>query len=127
MIVAFYEKFIREQIAAGGYPEYKLLGMGYINFARSEREFFKYLFMRQRPNGEGLGEDGFDGYAIGLIKSAGLKEDAAHRLHAEMWVFVHGIAAMYATGYLEWDWDTVKTMMTDVYEGLSARIKGEPQ
>lgn len=121
-ILAVYEKFMREEIASGRYPEYKAIGMGYIDFARKERELFKYLFMRPREKGEGIGEDSFDEDAMALMKNFGLYEDDARRLHAEMWVFVHGVATMYATGYLDWEWNTVSAMLTDVYAGLTARI-----
>ncbi len=122
MILSVYDKFVRDEIASGRYPEYKAIGMGYIGFARKEKEFFKYLFMRSRVGDDGLGENSFDKDAMLIMKSYGLYEDDARRLHAEMWVFVHGIATMYATGYLDWDWDTVSMMLTDAYTGISSRI-----
>jgi hypothetical protein len=36
----------------------------------------------------------------------------------EMWVYVHGIATMLATGFLDLDWDLVSKMITDAYQGL---------
>ena len=43
-----------------------------------------------------------------------------------MWVFVHGVAAMFATGYLNWDWDTVSEMVSDVFKGLTSKNVKEP-
>lgn len=123
-ILTVYDRFMRDEIASARYPEYKAIGMGYIDFARKERELFKYLFMRDRTTeGGGIGEDAFDEDAMLLMKNYGLYEDDARRLHAEMWVFVHGIATMYATGYLDWDWQTVSMMLTDVYTGVASRIQ----
>lgn len=122
-ILAVYDQFMRNELSAGRYPEYKAIGMGYIDFARKERELFKFLFMRNRAGENGIGEDHFDEDAMAMMKNYGLYEDKARRLHAEMWVFVHGIATMYATGYLDWEWETVSQMLTDVYTGLLARIK----
>ena len=53
------------------------------------------------------------------MKNYGLYKDEAQKLHAEMWIFVHGIATMFATGYLDWEWDTVSEMITDVFNGLT--------
>ena len=41
--------------------------------------------------------------------------------HLEMWVYVHGIATMIATGYLNWEVETVSRMLTDAYMGLKER------
>lgn len=122
-ILTIFNDFIREEIDSGRFPEYKAIGMGYIDFARQERELFKYLFMRDRTKVGCIGEDSFDRDVMVIMKNYGLYEDAARRLHAEMWVFVHGIATMYATGYLDWDWETVSVMLTDVYTGVSSRIQ----
>ena len=38
--------------------------------------------------------------------------------HLEMWAYVHGIATMFATGFLDLDWELVSRMLTDSYQGL---------
>ena len=48
----------------------------------------------------------------------GLDSDAARLFHLEMWAFVHGIAVMFATGFLDLDWELVSKMLTDAYRGL---------
>ena len=35
-----------------------------------------------------------------------------------MWAYVHGIAAMFATGFLDLEEDLISNMLTDVYQGL---------
>ncbi len=126
-ILKVYDKFMRDMMASGKYPEYKSIGMGYIDFARRERELFKYLFMRDRSQESGIGEDAFDKDAMSVMKNLGLYGDEARRLHAEMWVFVHGIATMYATEYLDWEWEMVSDMLTDVYRGLCAVVKKDSE
>lgn len=53
----------------------------------------------------------------------GLEGERAKRFHLETWAFVHGIAAMTATGYLELDTDLVSEMLTDAYQSLKARYE----
>ena len=40
----------------------------------------------------------------------------------EMWIYVHGIATMIATAYLEWDLDFISAALTDAYQGLRLRF-----
>lgn len=54
-------------------------------------------------------------------KNAGLNEQSARMLYLENWIYVHGIASMIATGYLEFDEADISVMMTDVYRGLTLR------
>ena len=44
-----------------------------------------------------------------------------------MWIYVHGIATMCATSYLDWDKDMISRMLTDAYEGMRLRyeLKGD--
>ena len=43
--------------------------------------------------------------------------------HIETWIYVHGIAAMIATGFLDWDMDFVSGAVTDCYMGLRERFE----
>ena len=122
-IVQIYHEYLRKEIASGKYPEYKATGMGYIRFAKDEPQFFKYLFMRDRSGSETLDEDsGFNDEVFKIMERSGVPENRAHELHAHMWVWVHGIATMYATGYLNWDWITVERMLTDEFFGVKTRL-----
>ena len=42
-----------------------------------------------------------------------------------MWIFVHGIASIFATKYIDIDWENVSQMVTDAYMGIIKQIKGE--
>lgn len=115
-----FETFINEEIASKKYPEYKAIGMGYVRFAKEEKELFKYLMMRNRCKDSDWEAESFDKPTYLIMQNYGLYKDNAQKLHAEMWIFVHGIASMFATGYLDWNWDTVSEMITDVFNGLTA-------
>ncbi|MDE5721365.1 MAG: TetR/AcrR family transcriptional regulator [Clostridia bacterium] len=118
-ITSAFDKFIGDEIAKGQYPEYKAIGMGYIRFAKEEKELFKYLLMRNRTKESDWETGSFDKSTFTIMKNYGLYKDEASKLHAEMWLFVHGIATMFATGYLDWDWESVSEMVTDVFKGLT--------
>lgn len=117
-----YQEYLRQDMSAGRYPPYKASGMAYIRFAREQKELFKLLFMRDRTHEEKAAGDELEAL-LGLIqKSMGLNRDDAYRFHLEMWIYVHGIATMIATAYLEWDMDFISAALTDAYQGLRLRF-----
>ena len=124
-IVTCYNRYIDGEIAAGKYPEYKSTGMAYIRFAKEQPQFFKYLFMRDRSH------EKIDDMATEFQREAdrvceyGVSTDKATLFHTHMWVYVHGIATMYATGYLNWDWDTVSALLTEEFQAIKARLESK--
>ena len=80
---------------------------------------FKFLYMRDRT-GETIPEtaESFEQMADMVQANTGLSPEQTRLFHLEMWVVVHGIATMFATGFLDLDWDLVSRMLTDTYLGL---------
>lgn len=111
--------YIQKEIESGEYPPYKASGMAYIRFAKEEKELFKLLYMRDRseemiPENRGMSND----MEHFVRQNTGLDGLDAQLFHLEMWVYVHGIATMFATGFLDLGWDLVSKMLTDSYQGL---------
>ncbi len=117
-----YNSYISEGMASGKYPPYKASGMAYIEFARRETELFKILFMCDR-RGDPPAEDRESVRPMldAIMKNVGISEDEAYLLHLEMWVYVHGIATMIATGYLNWEEAFISRSLSDVYQGLISK------
>ncbi len=119
-----YYACLERECAAANYPPYKAMGMGYIRFAAEERELFRLLFMRDRSGEEksdGETEDVKKSVEL-IMKGTGLGMNDAFMLHLELWIFVHGIASMIATSYLNWESELVNRMVSDAYEGIKARF-----
>ena len=113
------QDYMRREVESGQYLPYKANGMAYIRFAREERELFKLLYMRDRK-GEPIPEETEVSNQMETIvqQNTGLDGTEVKLFHLEMWAFVHGIAAMFATGFLDLSWDLVSKMLTDAYQGL---------
>lgn len=121
-----YQSYLAEDMAGGKYPPYKASGMAYIRFAKEQTELFRLLFMRDRSREKAQQENEELKPLIKLIqKNTGMSEENAYLFHLEMWIYVHGIATMTATSYLEWDTDFVSRLLTDAYLGLKHRYCGE--
>ena len=120
-----YYDFIKREVESGAYPQYKAFGMAYIRFAKEEKEIFKYLFMCDRNGKDLTPTEDFEASVKIIMTANGISQESATRMHMEMWAFVHGIATMFATSFLELEWNVISDMLTDVYQGLRARYLSE--
>lgn len=113
------QEYMQREVESGEFPAYKANGMAYIRFAKEEKELFKLLYMRDRsceliPEGSELTDE----MESIVHNNTGLSGADAKLFHLEMWAYVHGIATMFATGFLDFDWELVSRMLTDSYQGL---------
>ena len=121
-----YMEYAQKETQKGEYPIYKANGMAYIKFAKEECELFKLLFMRDRRNEDYYIESELNNQMESIVhNNTGLEDDNVQIFHMEMWAYVHGIATMFATGYLNIEWDFVSRMLTDSYQGLLKHYKIE--
>ncbi len=123
---SLFQTFLDREIATGKHPAYKASGMAYIRFAREEKKLFQLLYMRDRT-AEAIPEDtSLSRQMEGMVReNTGLEQTDSKLFHLEMWSFVHGIAAMLATDYLELPQALISQMLTDAYQGLRQRHEKE--
>ncbi len=124
-VYGIYLDFLEKEARDGKYPQYKAFGMAYIRFALEESRLFKLLFMCDTEGRALLPTSDFEQSVSMIVKSTGLSESRARLLHLEMWTAVHGIATMLATSFLNFDWELISDMLTDIYRGLCIRHSAE--
>lgn len=124
-ITTLFSESIEEDILSGKYPEYKAVGMGYIRFAKEEKQLFKFLLMSKHEENRAWEGVSFDVSTDIIMKSYGFTKEQSNLLHTEMWIFVHGIASMIATDYFDWDMELVSKMVTNAFMGFISVLKGE--
>ena len=113
------QQYMQREIDRGEYPAYKATGMAYIRFAKEEKELFKLLYMRDRSEEFAPETCELNDEMESIVRdNTGLNGNDARLFHLEMWAYVHGIATMFATGFLNLDWELVSKMLTDSYQGL---------
>ena len=117
-----YVEFTENEIKKNEYPLYKIMGMAYIEFAKQEKELFKILYMRKTSDGGYNDTHLFDKSVELVQKNLGFSKEDATLFHLEIWAFVHGVASMHATGYLELEKNLISSMISDVYNGLKMRF-----
>ena len=114
-----FDAYTSREIESRIYPEYKATGMAYIRFAKEEKELFKLLYMRDRSGESSPTDLEFEVGIEAIVRNnVGLNHDTARLFHLEMWTCVHGIATMFASGFLDLEWELVSKMCTDMYLGL---------
>lgn len=120
------QAYMQREVECGEFPAYKANGMAYIRFAKEEKELFKLLYMRDRSR-ELIPEatEQTDKMESIIHHNTGLGGVDAKLFHLEMWAYVHGIATMFATGFLDLDWELVSKMLTDSYQGLLKQYGAE--
>lgn len=120
------ESYIKAETESGKYPVYKASGMAYIRFAREEKELFKLLYMRDRTGEITPDSDELDDKMQAIVQdNTGLEKDQAGMFHLEMWAFVHGIATMLATSFVDLETELISRMLTDAYLGLKKQYETE--
>ena len=123
MGLQFFYEYMLNMIARKEYPEYKSMGMAYVKFSHDESELFRYLFMTKPRTDYGSVDASFEASVEVIMKYLKISEEAARKLHTEMWIFGHGIATMYLTNYIDFDFDTVSDMYADVFIGLTKNFR----
>lgn len=120
-----YLDFLNREVKMDKYPKYKAFGIGYIRFAKEESELFKLLFMRDRRGEEFVSTFDREASIDLIMKQNGFTREKAELMQLEMWVFVHGVASVVATSYLNLEWDLISKMLTDAYKGIATRLLEE--
>jgi len=123
MGVERYNKYMSDAMSSD--EPFKNVGKAYISFAQEEPELFRMFFMTPTSKIAGLSDTDPNTEKVTHIVSEMLdgNRDAGGRLLFEMWIFVHGIAALSVTG---------KRVFTDeeraeITSSVFRRLKGETQ
>lgn len=122
MAEEIYNDFQQAVVDENKYPPYKSIGMAYIRFAKEEKNLFRLLYMRDRT-GEPIPPN-FDETILEQVKeNTGFEGYLATLFQTEIWMFIHGIASMQATTYMDFSEDFISNILTDAYQGLKRRQK----
>lgn len=105
------------------------VGKNYIQFANTEKELFKYIFLANNMQFRSLDEladlpDTRDLVEY-LATSTGLNKKAAKDLFLELWLLAHGIATMLATNPCVLDNQEIERLLTKAFIAKYKHLKSE--
>ncbi len=103
----------------------RLYDMEYIHFAKHEPQLFCFLFMRSNAFAETkrvllpIIEQSIQE----LMHKYHISYEEADLLHDHLWMHTHGIAAMIATEFCDWDMKKVARMLKDCHEVFTRKYE----
>lgn len=105
------------------------IGLAYIRFADREPHLFHLLFLSGYHRATSLmqmveGEDNEPIIAM-VGQMTGLDQERAKSLFLKIWLTVHGIAALCATGACDLQEGEIAGILTDVFEGCHKNLLGK--
>lgn len=114
--LARFDKYIHKEVE--GVTGYRAIGVNYIRFARAERQFYKLLFMSEKTDKDFLYTHVERDYVLRVLEECeGIKGEQAEDIFRNMWLFVHGISAMIATGTAEFEEQEIREMLKQMLTG----------
>ena len=101
---------------------YKGTGMAYIDFARREPQLFKLLFMSNRTGRPApkIEDPSYELVISALMERISLSREQAKEFHLNMWVYVHGLAVMVATEYMNFTDEELSAMLSGQFMAMKA-------
>lgn len=104
------------------------MGLAYINFAKSEQNIFRVLFMSNVFNSGSAadiaGSTNGDDEVIDLIsKLSGLTKSESQELFEGIWFTTHGMASLLATNNCTLSNEEINKILKHTYEGLVYSIR----
>ena len=119
-------KNLAEELHCSTQPVYlSFNGMEYIYFAKKEPALFCFLFMRSNAYNEmkkmlsPIIEHSIDK----LMKEYKIHHEEADQLHDHLWMHTHGIAAMIATSFCDWNLEKVQLMLVQSKEAFTKKYE----
>ena len=106
---------------------FKGVGRSYIKFAKDEPKLFALLFMtagekvKELPDKDPISDEAWN-IASNIMNG---DRDEGSRLLFDMWIFVHGIASLEATGKKNFTEDELSDILSEVFLALKSKMEGE--
>ena len=90
-----HRRYIAEYSGKSGYTLYKAYGMGFVKFAKAEKQLFRRLYIDRPFHKSDLEQDPYYVEVIGSLQSIyGMDKASAVSFHLDMTIYSYGLAAM---------------------------------
>ena len=117
--------YVRQQYLQFRCSNYKEFGRHFLNFARQEKELFRFVYLRRRAPGETLLDDiNYDETIRLLSQNLEMEPETARRMHHQMQLRCYGLGVMLATDYCEMTDDQIERELTEYYQIILRHYKG---
>lgn len=116
--------YVREHYLRAQASSYKQVALSFLNFARSQKNLFRLVYLRQRPAGETIFEDPNAAQTIRQLEEhLELSEEEAAELHRRMEYYCYSLAVMMATEYLDFSEEQLSRELSEYYRIILSYYK----
>lgn len=117
--------YVREHYLQFRCSNYKAFGRHFLNFARQEKELFRFVYLRRRNPGETLLDDVNCEETVRLLaKNLEMPAQTARAMHRQMQFRCYGLGVMLATYYCEMTQEEIERELTEFYCMILRHYKG---
>ena len=116
----YYENYYQKFYVESDTP-FVGLCMAYVNFAKTEKNMFEFLFMSKNKESTlyELVNGGENAYVIKELKKIpNLKMDIAENIFTKVFIFMHGFASMTICGEFDVSEEETKSMLTEAIKSF---------
>lgn len=110
---------------------YKAFAMAFLRFAQTEKELFKFLYLRRRNPEENLLDDVNYDITVELLSyNLEMTPQEAREMHQRMQYYCYALGVMIATDYREISQEELERELTEFYRimlGHYKKVKGEAE
>jgi AcrR family transcriptional regulator len=95
---------------------YKEFALSFLHFAKTQKNLFRFLYLRERTLGERLMDDANYDLTIDLLsRNLELSPEQAREMHRRMQYYCYSMGVMIATGYLDFSEEEISKELTEFY------------
>ena len=116
--------YVRQQYLPFRCGNYRESGRQFLNFARQEKELFRFVYLRRRERGETLLDAPHDEETVRLLaENLEMDTETARRMHYQMQFRCYGLGAMLATDYCDMTEAQIEAELTEFYALILSHYK----
>ena len=109
--------YVRKEYLQFRCTNYKEFGQHFLQFARQEKELFRFVYLRRRAPGETLLDDINQDETIRLLsQNLEMDPETARRMHHQMQYRCYGMGVMLATDYCDLTEAQIDAELTEFYK-----------
>ncbi|MDD3139362.1 MAG: TetR/AcrR family transcriptional regulator [Lachnospiraceae bacterium] len=104
---------------------YRAYGLGFVQFARDEKELFRFLYLNAEDGGKIRDDIFLEQIIENIQREYGYTEETAKKFHSDMHNYTYGIAMLANTGYRNYSDEEIKELLHREFMALTS-IYGIP-
>lgn len=113
-----HTQMIQDYIVNQNVFEYMAYGLGFVKFAREEKQFFRYLYLDGFMDNRPVEDVNWENIIEAMMKGFGWDRQTCEKFHMDMSLYTYGLAIMAYIGTTVMSDDEIRECLNRQYEAL---------